>query len=344
MKRSSLTMKPLLNATNMNIATNITIKLLTSLLISLLIAACEQADNINTSNNKAEQSSISKQVTVIDFKGRKVSLNSPAKRIVALAPHVVENVFSAGAGDKLVGVVSYSDFPEQATKLPIVGGYAKTNLEKILELQPDLVIAWESGNSDSSLERIQELGFPVYIDQPDKLDDVGKSIKDIGTLAGTSEVANKVANDYLKKVEIVRAKKLHQQPVSAFYQVWNSPLRTINGGHIISDAIELCGGVNIYANESAVAPVINIESILERNPESIIASGMSDSRPEWLDEWKEWPSLNAVKKDNLFFVDPDHIQRHTVRILFGIESICRQLDVARQKRINNAVDNSKAPN
>ena len=121
-------------------------------------------------------------------------------------------------------------------------------------------------------------------------------------------------------------------PVYTFYQVWNSPLRTINGGHIISDAIELCGGVNIYAGEPAIAPIINIESILTRNPEVILASGMSDSRPEWLDEWKKWPSLSAVKSDNLYFVDPDHIQRHTARILNGIHTICGQLQNARDKR------------
>jgi len=280
---------------------------------------------------QGQQSSIE----VTDFKGSVVILSEPARRIVALAPHIVENVYTAGAGEQLVGVVAYSDFPEAATTLPIVGGYAKTNLEKILELKPDLVIVWESGNSDSSVKRIQELGFPVYVDQPDKLDDVAKSIRDIGVLSGTSEVANLAATKFIEQVERVRAKKLERQPVSTFYQVWNSPLRTINGNHIISDAIELCGGVNIYGDESAIAPTINIESMLERDPEAILASGMSDSRPEWLDDWRDWPSLTAVKSENLYFVNPDHIQRHTVRILKGIDVICEQLQKARDKRTAN---------
>ena len=281
-------------------------------------------------NNLEPETSTAVQVT--DFSGSIVRLDKPAQRIVALAPHVVENVFTAGAGNQLVGVVAYSDFPEVANSLPIVGGYAKTNLEKILQLQPDLVIAWESGNSDASVARIQELGFPVYVDQPDKLDDVAKSIKDIGTLAGTSKIANAAANKYLQKIENVRTKKLHENAVTTFYQVWNSPLRTINGNHIISDAIELCGGSNIYANESAIAPMVNIESILERDPEVILASGMSNARPDWLDDWKDWPSLNAVTLDNLYFVNPDHIQRHTVRILIGIDTICAHLHEARSKR------------
>jgi iron complex transport system substrate-binding protein len=311
--------------------------LISIVLPTLLMSGCdsqpEQAPhNVNSASIKAD-SRLDLSVQVTDFNGSIVSLERPAKRIVALAPHVVENVYTAGAGAQLVGVVSYSDYPEAATSLPIVGGYAQTNLEKILELQPDLVIAWQSGNSDSSVARIQQLGFPVYIDQPELLDDVAKSIRDIGILAGTSDVAESAAQSYLASIEQIRAKQLAQQPVATFYQVWNSPLRTINGGHIISNAIELCGGVNIYADEAAIAPIINIESILERDPEVILASGMSDARPEWLDNWHLWPSLSAVKADNLFFVNPDHIQRHTVRIINGINTICGQLQQAREKRL-----------
>jgi len=317
------------------------LKLALGIVFSFVLAACDkQAENNQIDEQVFEQQTSEKKeprgepqnISVIDFSGKTVSLDSPARRIVALAPHIVENVYSAGAGEYLVGVVSYSDYPEEALKLPIVGGYAKTNLEKILELEPDLVIAWESGNSDNSVARIQELGFTVYIDQPDNLDGVAKSVRDIGLLAGTHEIADTVANDYLAKVNEIRQLELHTQPVTTFYQVWNSPLRTINGGHIISDAIELCGGVNIYAEQTAISPIINIESILERNPEVILASGMSDARPDWLDDWDKWPSLTAVQRDNLYFVDPDHIQRHTLRILFGLEKICEKLETARSKR------------
>ncbi len=304
------------------------------LLAAGIIIGCDSPQSQQISSASSQLSS-DEPIQVTDFTGSILNLKKPAERIVALAPHIVENVYTAGAGDRLVGVVAYSDFPEEATELPIVGGYAKTNLEKILELKPDLVIAWESGNSDASVARIKELGFPVYVDQPDKLEDVAKSIRDIGTLSGTATVANSAASQFLEEVEYIRAKKLNQTPVTAFYQVWNSPLRTINGKHIISDAIELCGGINIYASESTIAPIINIESILKRDPEVILASGMSESRPEWLDDWKEWPSLSAVKSNNLFFVNPDHIQRHTIRIMHGIEAICSQLDDARNKRINN---------
>jgi len=299
-----------------------------------LVAACDQTaepqNNIGglkaslTPNNVKHAS-----ISVIDFAGNTISLDSPAKRIVALAPHIVENVYTAGAGAQLVGRVSYSDFPEEAKKLPIVGGYAKTNLEKILELNPDLVIAWESGNSDASVAKIRELGYPVYIDQPDTLDDLAKSVRDIGHLSGHFEHADKEMQNYLNSLNSFKELNQKKRKVSAFYQVWNSPLQTINGKHIISDAIKVCGGENIYSKEKAIAPIINIESILERDPEVIIASGMSDSRPDWLEDWKQWPTLTAVRRNNLFYVNPDHIQRHSVRVLQGIRSLCAQLDIAR---------------
>ena len=269
--------------------------------------------------------------TVVDFDGKRISLTRPAKKIVALAPHVVENVFSAVAGDKLVGVVDYSNHPPQALNIPIVGGYEKANHEKIIEVDPDLIIAWQSGNSQAGINRLMDLGYPVYIDQPDTLRDVAKSIRDIGILSGSQDVAEPVAKQYLEQLDEVQQLYADKQKVTSFYQVWNEPLQTINGNHIISDAIEICGGINIYAEEFAVAPIINIESVLERDPLAIIASGMSSHRPEWLDSWLEWGSLTAVKYDNLFFVNPDHIQRHTVRLLLGIERICQQLDSARNK-------------
>lgn len=300
-------------------------KLIFIIVLSFYVGAC--SEQLNTADSEAINA-----IIVTDFSNNEVILAKPAMRIITLAPHIVENVFSAGAGEKLVGVVAYSDFPKQATSLPIVGSYTSVNLEKIVELEPDLIITWQSNNSDETLNRIRELGFTVYVDQPKTLVDIAKSIRDIGKLSGHSVFANKTADEYLKKLAVIQQTQRKAHKVTAFYQVWNSPLQTINGNHIISAAIEICGGVNIYADEFAIAPIINIESILDKNPEAIIASGMSDSRPEWLDEWLQWPSLSAVHNNNLFFVDPDHIQRHTVRILLGVATICQQLDSARTKR------------
>lgn len=304
-----------------------TIKRLWFIIALFGLCSCEQNDSTgsNTNTNKVNA------IHVTDFSGQKISLSKPASRIVALAPHIVENVYSAGAGENLVGAVAYSNYPDQAQSLPLVGGYASTNLEKIVELNPDLIIAWQSGNKTKNIDQMKQLGFTVYVDQPHSLEDVAKSLRDIGTLSGHSQAAEAAAVQYLKQLQDIRQQNKHKSSVSVFYQVWNDPLQTINGQHIISNAMSLCGGQNVYADEATIAPVINIESILQRDPLAIIASGMSDARPEWLDDWKKWPSLTAVQKGNLFFVDPDHIQRHTIRILLGVKSICEQFDLARQR-------------
>lgn len=270
-------------------------------------------------------------VEATDFNGNLIQLEKPAERVIALAPNVVENVFSAGAGQQLIGVVQYSDFPEQAKRIPIVGGFEKINFERIIELNPDLIIAWGSGNSHSAVSRLKKLGYSVYIDQPNSLYDIAKSIKDIGVLTGHAEQAIEVADSFINQLNNITRDYRGKIKLSSFYQVWNKPLQTISGNHIISHAIEICGGVNIYADEISVAPIINIESVLQRNPQAIIASGTSNSRPEWLNDWTQWTSLAAVQANNLFFVNADHIQRHTVRTLLGINSICQQLDSARAK-------------
>jgi len=300
-------------------------------LISLVgLISCDGSSIENVVKSKSTS-----EFQATDFAGNTIALALPATKIIALAPHIVENVFTAGAGQQLVGVVSYSNYPEQAKSLPIVGAYSKINFEKIIQLNPDLIIAWESGNSEANIERLKELGFNVYLDQPNTLGDIAESIRDIGALSGHLDIAEMAATDFDVKIESVRNRMQAKEAVSVFYQVWNSPLQTINGNHFISDAIELCGGVNIYASELVTAPIINIESILQRDPAAIIASGMSESRPDWLDDWLQWPTLTAVKNDHLFFVEPDHIQRHTVRLLLGIDAVCEQLDIVRSHRLQS---------
>lgn len=265
------------------------------------------------------------EISVTDFTGRSVTLESPAKRIVALAPHMVENAFSAGAGDRLVGVVSHSDYPEAAKHITQVGNYQSWSLETIVKLKPDLVLMWSSGNGMKSLPSLERLGLNVYVSEPRDLQDISATIRAIGELAGTQPSAEAEAQRIEKGLAELAAQYRVDTPVSVFYQVWNKPLQTLNGDHLISDIIELCGGRNVFADAASLAPKINLESVLERNPEAIIASGMGEARPEWLDEWKSYPSLTAVRNNALFFVQPDHIQRPTARILQGARSLCANL-------------------
>ncbi|MFA0813491.1 cobalamin-binding protein [Microbulbifer epialgicus] len=272
-----------------------------------------------------------KPVRVQDVRGHWIELPAPAERIVALAPHIVENFYSAGAGEKLVAAVSYSDYPEQAKKLPKIGNYKALSYESLLALKPDLIVAWGSGNGDEMIQKLDNLGFTVFVTESRTLEDIAKNVTIFGELAGTSENADRTASEWLKRLNELQQSNKKKTPVSVFYQVWNDPLQTLNGEHLISDVIQTCGGRNAFADAMVLAPKISIESVLNRNPEVIISSGMGESRPDWLDAWKAYPTLNAVKNDSLYFVPPDIIQRHTFRVLDGMEMVCDYLNNVRMK-------------
>ena len=264
-------------------------------------------------------------VEVVDFSGEKVTLAKPASRIIALAPHIVENLFSAGAESKIIGVVEHSDFPEAAKAIPVVGGYNSTNFEKIVAMKPDIVIAWQSGTPEHVYRRLAKFGIPVYLDEPKTLMDIARSIRDFGVLAGTAQIANAAAMKFeadLKKLFEERRKQAPTSKVKVFYEVWSEPLQTLNGEHIVSSIIEACGGINIFAQVTPIAPIVNMESLIKQNPE-IILSGVSENNANWKRYWRKWPLIEAVKNDQLYQIEADHIHRHTVRILNGAKHICR---------------------
>ena len=272
------------------------------------------------------------EVEVRDDEGTLITLKTPAQRIVSLAPSLTELIYAAGAFEKLVGVAEYSDFPPAAKELPIVGRFDILDIERIVQLNPDLVVAWQSGNPRTSVNRLRKLGLPVYIAEPKSLASIPFHIERLALLAGTKLRAEESINGFRQKLKALHNQFSHQSPVTTFYQVWDVPLITAGGNELIDDIIRLCGGRNVFANIKRVAPKVSREAVLERNPEVIIASGMDIERPEWLDDWLRWPSINAVANNNLFFVPPELVQRHTPRALQGAAQICSQLDQARQPR------------
>ncbi len=267
-----------------------------------------------------------------DDSGHEIRLKAPAKRIITLAPHAAESLFAAGAGDKLVGTVDYSDYPPEAKKLPRVGGYSRIDLEAVAALKPDLVIAWESGNNMTQVDKLRALGLTVYVSQPNTIQNIANQLEKIGQLAGTEATANAAAELFRKRLETIREANAGKPKVRVFYQIWKSPLMTVGGPQIISDAIKICGGENVFGQLKQMAPNVTVESVLEADPEAIIATGMGDARPEWLHDWDKWTRLTAVKRNNLFHINPDIMQRHTPRILDGTEKLCAHLDVARSHR------------
>lgn len=269
-------------------------------------------------------------IAVEDYLGQTVQLPAPARRIVALAPHVVENLYSAGAGDRLVAAVDFADYPPQAKSLPRIGAFNTVSLEGILASKPDLVVTWLSGNGLSIVEQLRRLNIPVYADEPETLEDIARSIQDLGRLAGTEQASEAAAADFSARLEALREGAADAPPLSVFYQVWHQPLQTVNDQHIISDVLALCGARNVFGDAATLAPVISLESVLERNPDVILASGPDGNRPGGLDQWRRFSGLRAVQNNNLMFVPADYMQRHTLRILEGAEMVCGQLQRSRE--------------
>jgi len=267
-----------------------------------------------------------------DDTGQEVRLKAPAKRIVSLAPHAAESLYAAGGGDKLVGTVDYSDYPPAAKKVPRVGGYSRVDLEAVVALKPDLVIAWESGNNMTQVEKLKALGLTVYVFQPNQMEEVAGQLERLGQLAGSEAIANPAAERFRQRLNGLRQANASKPKVRVFYQIWKAPLMTVGGPQIISDAIRLCGGENVFGQLSQMAPTVSVEAVLESNPEAIVATGMGDARPEWLGDWDKWTQMTAVKRGNMFHINPDIMQRHTPRILDGAEQLCAHLDVARSRR------------
>ena len=272
------------------------------------------------------------EIVVTDVSGATIKLAAPAKRIVSLAPHITELLYAAGAGDRVVGNVEYGDYPAAAKALPKVGGYSRLDLEAIVALRPDLVMGWESGNAPAAVSRLRSMGLTVHLAQSNRIEDIAGELERIGKLAGTETTANAAAAAFRRRHAGLAARYGQRPPVAVFYQIWKQPLMTVNAKQIISDAIRLCGGRNVFAQLPIMAPTVSVEAVIAANPEVIVASGMSDARPEWLDDWKRWSTLAAVAGDNLYFVPPDLIQRHTPRILDGAEKLCEHLETARLKR------------
>ena len=267
-----------------------------------------------------------------DDSGREVRLTSPARRIVTLAPHATEILYAAGAGDRLVGTVDYSDYPPSAKALPRVGSYERLDLETIAALKPDLVIAWETGNPAAQVEKLRALGLTVYASQPNRMEDIAAQLERFGELAGSETTANAAAAQFRQRLETLRRSNAGKPSVRVFYQIWNNPLMTVGGPQIISDAIRLCGGENVFGKLHQMAPTVSVEAVLVADPEAIIATGMGDARPEWLNDWNKWKRMTAVKRNNLFHINPDIMQRHTPRILDGTGQLCADLDLARSRR------------
>lgn len=274
----------------------------------------------------------SSEVCATDDRQREVCLDAPAERIAALSPGATELTYAAGAGDKVVAVVSYSDYPPEAKEVTSVGSHTRIDLETLVTLQPDLVVGWVTGNPAEQLETLEALGMPVFYIEPRDFDGVSTAIERLARLAGTRREGDRVAQAFREGMSALAARYADAAPVPVFYQVWGEPLMTVNDAHLIGKVIKLCGGRNVFGEQSRLVPRINDESVLDVDPEAIIAGGIGEDDRDGLDHWTQYPGLTAVARDNLFFVPPSLIQRPTPRLLEGSRILCEKLEVARARR------------
>ncbi|MAK34336.1 MAG: cobalamin-binding protein [Acidiferrobacter sp.] len=269
------------------------------------------------------------EVAVVDDAGQEVALTSPAMRVVSLAPNITEILFFIGAGEQMVGAVEYSDFPPAARDLPVIGSHSRFDVEQILSLKPDLIVGWLSGNSLEDLEGLKRLGLPVFISEPSTVEGIVSLMERLGALTGHQAQSLSQASAFRASFNASRETYSTRRQVSVFYQVWEQPIYTLNGDHVISQLISLCGGRNIFSDLKQLAPVVSLESVLARDPEVIVGGGIFGQTPPWAERWQSWPTVRAVRNRHIYAVDSDHIARMGPRLAEGVEALCLVIDKAR---------------
>ncbi len=263
------------------------------------------------------------EVSVIDDLGYTITLKVPAKRVISLSPGTTELIYNAGGLEYLKGVVSYSDFPEEAKRIPQVGSYNSVDIEKIVALSPDLIVAWESGNPPLQISKLKKLGLAVYLSEPRDFEDIPSSILRLGILMGSKQIARKNADEFVERLaSLQRRYPKTSDKKSAFIQIWNKPLMSINGQHLISKIVAQCNGINIFQDTPQLTLSLGVETIIQHNPDVIFVTRQGDLGDTWLLRWKKWEFMTAVKNNQLYAVNPDFVVRHTPRILDGIEQVC----------------------
>jgi iron complex transport system substrate-binding protein len=271
-------------------------------------------------------------VTVVDDAGRRVTVPQPARRVISMAPHATELLFAAGAGKQVVGAMNYSDYPEAAKKIPLVGSNSVIDMERVLALKPDLVVVWHTGNTARQIAQIESLGVPVFHSEPRKLGQVADNIERLGALLGTQATASGAAAALRSRIAGLKARYGKRSPVTVFYQIWDQPLYTLNDAQIASDAIRLCGGRNVFGALKVVAPEVSLEAVLAADPEAIMAGKRYDPANPGLKLWEPYQSMTAVKRGNLLTVNGELLTRPGPRVVEGAEQLCQAFEAVRQRR------------
>ena len=241
-------------------------------------------------------------------------------RVVSLSPSLSEMVVELGAADVLVGRLDAGDPLPELGSVPSVGRYGQLDMERLLSLQPDLLLLWPGSVGIAQREQLRNLKIPTYIAEPGSLEQLADQLEALATALGRPARGHQLAGQLRQRLAGLRAQYQSDKPVRVFYQVWDQPLYTIGGGQIISDALAVCGAKNVFDDLKLPAPQVSIESVLQRNPEVIIASTQAQ-----LDAWKAWPQIDAVKHGRLLLLADKGLERPSAQMLEATARLCEQL-------------------
>ncbi|VEF24887.1 Vitamin B12-binding protein precursor [Shewanella baltica] len=254
-------------------------------------------------------------------------LANPAKRIIALSPHAVEMLYAIGAGDAIVAATDYADYPEAAKKIPRIGGYYGIQMERVMELNPDLIVVWDSGNKAEDINQLRTLGFNLYGSDPKTLEGVAKELEELGKLTGHVEEASKAAAAYRAELIRLRVENAKKSEPKVFYQLWSTPLMTVSKNSWIQQIISVCHGQNVFYDAASDYPQVSLENVLLTLPEVILQS-QEEGNVKGVD-WSQWPEIPAVKNQHIYQLNADLLHRATPRALLGVQALCDALDKAR---------------
>ena len=268
-------------------------------------------------------------IMVTDDSGSTLTLTAPARRIISLSPHITEILFTLGAGSLIVGTMDQSNYPDAARRIRRIGDHLGLDIEAIVSLKPDLIINWTSGTLPRQLQTLKNLDLPLFASDPQRLDDIPRTIQNLGRLTGTDDRATELAGEFQRRLLALRDRYRNRPTVSVFLQIWAQPLMTVNDQQLLGDVIHLCGGRNVFGDLPTLAPRVSTEAVLQADPDVIISTAESGDDPASLQNWHRWPTLKATRDGHLYGIDPTIISRPTPGILDGATQMCRLLERSR---------------
>lgn len=266
-------------------------------------------------------------ITVIDDAGRTVTLPHVPQRIVSTAPGATEMLFAAGAGARVIATVEFSDEPPEARKIPRIGDSNAVDIERVVALRPDVVVVWEGGNNMAMVKRLESLHFPLYRHKVERLHDIPISLRRLGALTDTRAAADAAARDVEMRLAALEKRygRSTQKP-TVLLEVWNRPIYTVGGSQMMSDSLRLCGARNVFGDLKEQGPSVDVEAVIGRDPQVIVAVAPPGVSREWLAEWKRFASLRAVRDGRLVPFEDKRLSRLGPSAVGGTEALCEAIN------------------